>query len=194
MRTFVLDETGKNRSTLEGGQDGMAEKEGAIEVACEIETLADDSASMLGRDECLALLSSVDVGRVVYTDGALPAVTPVNFVLNDERVVIRTAVGSRLARRLPGSIVAFEADELDRLARSGWSVVATGHCQRVTDPARLEVIERLALAPWVGGSRSVVLEITATLVTGRRIVPTASAEPGCPPLSKEHAEAAARYR
>ena len=39
MRTFVLDETGKNRSTLEGGQDGMAEKEGAIEVACEIEGL-----------------------------------------------------------------------------------------------------------------------------------------------------------
>ena len=53
---------------------------------------------VLSRTECLRLLASAKVGRVVYTDGALPAVTPVNFALDGTVVVFPTATGSRLAR------------------------------------------------------------------------------------------------
>ncbi|MFI5960090.1 pyridoxamine 5'-phosphate oxidase family protein [Cryptosporangium sp. NPDC051539] len=52
----------------------------------------------LGRDECLALLSSVPVGQVVFTYRALPDVLPVNFRVDGESVVIRVAAGSRLGR------------------------------------------------------------------------------------------------
>ena len=125
----------------------------------------------LNEADCRRLLRSGDVGRVVYTDGALPAVTPVNYVFDDDGVVLRTASGSRLAVKLPGSIVAFEVDELDRGARSGWSVVVTGPCHVVTDPERIVQISLLTLVPWVSSARSELLEITAGLLTGRRIVP-----------------------
>ncbi len=123
----------------------------------------------LSRRECFALLQASDVGRVVYTDGALPAVTPVNFVLDRDRIVLRTATTGQLAQKLPGAIVAFEVDQLERAARSGWSVVLTGPCERVTEPARLAEVDHLPLEPWVAGEMPVVLEISAAVVTGRRV-------------------------
>jgi nitroimidazol reductase NimA-like FMN-containing flavoprotein (pyridoxamine 5'-phosphate oxidase superfamily) len=36
---------------------------------------------VLGRQLCLALLETVQVGRLVFTEDALPAVQPVNFRL-----------------------------------------------------------------------------------------------------------------
>ena len=44
---------------------------------------SDGSAlTQLPRDECLKLMASVPVGRVIYTRRALPAVELVNFVLD----------------------------------------------------------------------------------------------------------------
>ncbi len=40
--------------------------------------------------ECLRLLASAQIGRIVYSDQALPAVQPVDFVVDDEAVVVRT--------------------------------------------------------------------------------------------------------
>ena len=37
---------------------------------------------ILDREDCLGLLASVPLGRVVFTDRALPAIQPVNFVLD----------------------------------------------------------------------------------------------------------------
>lgn len=123
----------------------------------------------LSTADSLRLLSSHEVGRVVYTDGGLPAVTPVNYAYDDGHVVIRTAEVSRLARKVPRTIVAFEVDEVDRLARSGWSIVVTGPCEIVTDEAKLAHIATLGLDPWLAGERNLVLQIAATIVTGYEI-------------------------
>src|SRR3954454_19284755 len=58
-----------------------------------------DSAGLevLSNEECIRLLSRVPVGRIVYTDRALPAVQPVTFVVDGWSIVIRTASRSRLA-------------------------------------------------------------------------------------------------
>jgi uncharacterized protein len=142
-----------------------------------IESSVDPELIQLSSEECLQLLHTCEVGRVVYTDGALPAVTPVNYAFDDGRVVIRTASDSRLAAKLPGSIVAFEIDELDRRARSGWSVVVTGPGELVTDAERLIQVSRLPLVIWAPGDRQVVLEIAAVRLTGRRILPGNPADP-----------------
>jgi uncharacterized protein len=47
--------------------------------------------AQLAQDEALALPGTQEVGRLVYTRPALPAVTPVNFVLRDGAVWIWTA-------------------------------------------------------------------------------------------------------
>lgn len=118
--------------------------------------------------ESVQLLASTPVGRVVFTERALPAVLPVTFIVDEETVVLRTARGSRLARAAVGGVLAFEADELHPANRTGWSVVVTGQAWVEDD---VEEVERLAalLEPWVPGIKDVFIRIPLTVVTGRRI-------------------------
>lgn len=121
----------------------------------------------LSRSRCLALLASVPVGRVVYTDAGLPAVRPVNFVLHHDEIVIRTEAGSRLAGATDGAIVAFEVDEIDADRHGGWSVVVTGHASNVRDKDELRALERLPLHSWAPGRKDHFIRIHPDLVSGR---------------------------
>lgn len=47
---------------------------------------------VLDRDQCMALLATATLGRVGLSAGALPTVLPVNFLLQDDRILDRTAV------------------------------------------------------------------------------------------------------
>nr|BFE79301.1 hypothetical protein GCM10020093_019020 [Planobispora longispora] len=71
---------------------------------------------VLSRAECLELLASVPIGRIVFTDRALPAIQPVNYVLDGNRLVIRATAGSKLALAVRDTIVALEADAFDQAA------------------------------------------------------------------------------
>ncbi|MEV4399798.1 pyridoxamine 5'-phosphate oxidase family protein [Nonomuraea sp. NPDC049607] len=68
---------------------------------------------VLSEEECFLLLSSVPIGRIVFTDRALPAVQPVNFCLDGRSIVIRAVTGSKLAAATRRAVVAFEADDFD---------------------------------------------------------------------------------
>ncbi|MFI7106130.1 pyridoxamine 5'-phosphate oxidase family protein [Nonomuraea sp. NPDC050227] len=124
---------------------------------------------VLSREECLRLLSSTPIGRIVFTDRALPAVQPVNFCLDGERVVVRTSIGSKLAAATRQAVVAFEADEFDPAMRTGWSVTAVGHARAVTDPAETARLAALPLSPWAPGSRDHYIVVDAEQLSGRRI-------------------------
>ncbi|GGS61802.1 hypothetical protein GCM10010206_24950 [Streptomyces cinerochromogenes] len=124
----------------------------------------------LDRRACLRLLGGVPVGRVVYTQQALPAVLPVNFRLDtDSSVVLRTAAGSELVRAVDGAVVAFEADEFDAVTHSGWSVVVTGRAALVTDPAEHERLARYGPDSWMPVGDGVFVRIESDMVTGRRL-------------------------
>ncbi len=98
---------------------------------------ANDGFRELERQECLRLLAKVPLGRIVHTRGALPAVLPVNFGLDhDGSVLLRTSAASELVRAIDGSVVAFEADEVDAATHSGWSVVVTGEADGGDRPRR----------------------------------------------------------
>ncbi|MGE5292055.1 MAG: pyridoxamine 5'-phosphate oxidase family protein [Micromonosporaceae bacterium] len=127
------------------------------------------SLAPLTREECLTLLATVPIGRLVFTRRALPAIHPVNFVLDGANVIVRTGAGSKLAAAVNHSVVAFEADELDFEARTGWSVTVIGHSRQVTDAAELSRLRALPLASWAPGPRDHIICIKAELVTGRRL-------------------------
>jgi uncharacterized protein len=123
----------------------------------------------LPRHECLALLRGQSLGRVAYTDHALPAITPVNYALDGDTIVFRTALGSRLAEGTRDAVVAFEVDEADAITHEGWSVVVVGVASEVSRASEtLRAIE-LTLTPWAGGERNRFVRITPTFVTGRRL-------------------------
>ncbi|MGZ4596527.1 MAG: pyridoxamine 5'-phosphate oxidase family protein [Actinomycetes bacterium] len=123
----------------------------------------------LSSRDCAALLQRGQVGRVVFTVGALPAVVPVTYAVRGETILMRTAADTRLAEAANGQVLAFEIDELDPLTRTGWSIVVTGVAALVTDPAERARVNGV-VAPWAPGHNDVFIQLPATVVTGRRIV------------------------
>ncbi|MFF3754658.1 pyridoxamine 5'-phosphate oxidase family protein [Streptomyces sp. NPDC002018] len=129
----------------------------------------------LDRGEALRLLRSVSLGRIVFTRQALPAVRPVNHLLDGEDIIIRLGDGAALASLTdpadgrPGAVVAYEADAIDPERHLGWSVVVTGYARVVEDPADLRRYESL-LRPWVSRAMTDALRIRPELVTGFRLV------------------------
>jgi len=124
---------------------------------------------VLDQRECLRLLASVPVGRVAFTDRALPAIQPVNFVLDGSDVILRTGVGSKLGLAIRRAVVAFEADDFDPETHGGWSVTLLGEARAVTDPAEIERLARLPLPAWAPGPRETYIRIAGRYVSGRRI-------------------------
>jgi hypothetical protein len=124
----------------------------------------------IGPEECLQLLRSHTVGRVVYTDNALPAITPVTYAMDGHHIYFRTAEGSRLAAATRDAVVAFEVDDIDRSMRCGWSVVVTGVASDVVGSALVRA-SQLQLVPWVDGERYHYVRITPGVLTGRRVRP-----------------------
>src|SRR5204862_3605308 len=58
-------------------------------------------------EECLELVRRATIGRLAIHSGALPTIVPVNFVLTEEGIVIRTAPGSKLDNAVEHAVVAF---------------------------------------------------------------------------------------
>ncbi|WP_433192573.1 pyridoxamine 5'-phosphate oxidase family protein [Nocardia sp. CA-107356] len=127
----------------------------------------------LDRATALELLATVPVGRVVFSRNALPAIRPVNHIVEEDGlVIVRTRLASRLTSAVhanSGVVVAYQADEIDPHLRTGWSVVVTGLARTITDPTRIARYERL-LHSWADGIMDTVIEIEPALVSGIRLV------------------------
>ncbi|WUD70120.1 pyridoxamine 5'-phosphate oxidase family protein [Nocardia sp. NBC_00508] len=121
----------------------------------------------------MRLLASAPIGRVVFTRNALPAIRPVNHLVDEHGVIImRTRLSSGLTTAVRGNspvVVAYEADEIDPVRRLGWSVVVVGLAHTVTDPARAAHYEQL-LRPWVDSVTDAVIAIEPDIVTGIRLI------------------------
>ncbi|MFF2331640.1 MULTISPECIES: pyridoxamine 5'-phosphate oxidase family protein [unclassified Streptomyces] len=127
----------------------------------------------LTEDQALSLLGGVSLGRIVFTRRALPAIRPVNHLLDRGRIVVRTHQDSDLFAQARchgdrGVVVAYQADEIDPLTHRGWSVVATGYCRPVTDPDALMRYQRL-IRPWSDRVMDCAVHIRPHLVTGIRL-------------------------
>ncbi|MCQ9181538.1 pyridoxamine 5'-phosphate oxidase family protein [Streptomyces sp. IBSBF 2953] len=123
--------------------------------------------------EALRLLGGVSLGRIVFTRQALPTIRPVNHVLVDGDIVIRTHGDAALTRYTghaggEGAVVAYEADDIDPVTHGGWSVVVTGYARLVTDPRELARYQAL-LRPWSTQRMDHAVRIRPDLVTGLRV-------------------------
>ena len=125
--------------------------------------------TQLTRDECLHLMTSVPVGRIIYTRQALPAVELVNFAVDDGDIIIRTDRSGKLAAATREAVVAFEADRLDVGCHAGWSVTVIGQSREVTDPDEIGRLERMGLSSWAPGERDHYIRISPGILNGRRL-------------------------
>jgi hypothetical protein len=132
-----------------------------------------NGAKRLSDAEAIRLLASVSYGRVIFTIKSLPAIRPVNHLLDEGRIIIRTRLTSAISaavRSSDGAVVAYEADSIDPQTRTGWSVVVTGRAYTLTDPDQVLRYEQL-LHPWINHADTVVA-IEPEIITGLRIIAT----------------------
>jgi uncharacterized protein len=140
-------------------------------------TAATDGAAIvelaeLDKAECLRLLAGHEIGRVVFTDAALPAAQPVTYVLDDEEIVFRTSGGGKLAAATRNAVVAFQVDRIDTDTRTGWTVLGVGQAYEVVVPDRLaELAERMP-TPWAPNRTAHTIAIPLQRLSGRRLVVT----------------------
>lgn len=123
----------------------------------------------LSRDECLRLLKTRHVGRFAYVARAeTPDVVPVNYTVDQRgRILLRSGPGPKLLAAQRHAQIAFEVDDIDEKARSGWSVVVAGCAEMI--PERLSAQSSAPTRPWAAGPRRTVIRITPSRVEGRRL-------------------------
>lgn len=133
--------------------------------------LVENGLELLAEDESLALVRGHQIGRVGVSVGALPAIFPVNYVVIDDDIVFRTAPGTKLDAATRGEVVAFEVDDYDLEAKSGWSVMLVGVAEEVHDVELAFRVVDAELTPWADGDRSHIIRIRPTFISGRRVLP-----------------------
>jgi uncharacterized protein len=133
--------------------------------------MSNKRVEILTTAECRELLDRHHFGRLGFMDavGVLPAIIPVNYLLDEDKVVIRTDAGSKLNAALRGAPVAFEVDSVDETYEIGWSVVVRGRAEEVTDEDKLAELRQTPLLAWHPGPNPRYVRINASQVSGRRI-------------------------
>ncbi len=122
----------------------------------------------LGRDECLELLGTATIGRVVLSVHCIPVAVPVNLSVIDGNALFTTDVGSKLRAAVLGQVVSVEADDVDRTYHTGWSVLLTGVAQIVSDPETIRQTRRAHQA-WAPGAHPFLVKVPSTVISGRRL-------------------------
>ena len=129
----------------------------------------------LDEAECLRLIASGGIGRIGFSGRYGPTVMPVNYQLYEGTIVFRTAQDSATDEDLRTGIanaeykVAFEIDDFDSAARTGWSVLIQGSAHHVESEDERASVAGVGAEPWAGGDRELFLRITPTRITGRRV-------------------------
>lgn len=134
----------------------------------------------LSRDDCLGLLSSASIGRIVFTHLALPAVRPVPHLVDGARIIIRAELGSAITAAVGvegGTVVAYEADGIHPGEYLGWSVTVVGRASPLADERECARY-RQALQPWVTGAKDDIIAIRTDMVDGFRLVQDTGQEAG----------------
>ncbi|MFH7597892.1 pyridoxamine 5'-phosphate oxidase family protein [Streptomyces racemochromogenes] len=131
----------------------------------------DTALAALDEEECRMLLGTHGVGRIAVFTPEGPAVLPVNYmVVAGTAIAFRTAAET-LAARAAGTEIAFEIDNIDDVTAGGWSVLAVGELQAVTDPQEIRHLTTTARShPWAGGPRTHWMKLAPLRLTGRRVV------------------------
>ncbi|MHA7282844.1 pyridoxamine 5'-phosphate oxidase family protein [Arthrobacter sp. TMS2-4] len=125
---------------------------------------------ILPAHECWRLLRNAPFGRLALCVQGIPAIFPVNFVVEHGTIVFRTSEGtkSRFSEKAP---VALEADGfLDDGARV-WSVIVHGQAATINRTSELMDTVTLPLHPWEMGRKDRFMRLVPETVTGRSFAP-----------------------
>ena len=119
--------------------------------------------------ECRRLLPTAAIGRIAFTDAAMPVIRPAAFTLGGDDVFIPTGRSSKMAAGSRGAVLAFEVDDYDLVERTGWNVTVIGPSRLISDSGQVAVLDALGAQPWVPATTHCYIALHMAVVRGRRI-------------------------
>ena len=126
--------------------------------------MTDQPTTELSADECWQMLREQEFGRLAFRLVDEVHITPINYAVDHDTLLFRTAGGNKLLSVAMGSEVAFEIDRYDD--EHARSVVVRGTA-RILPEDEEHRADNVPLRPWVGTPKYNVVEIHPTAVTGR---------------------------
>ncbi|MCZ2860508.1 pyridoxamine 5'-phosphate oxidase family protein [Blastococcus sp. VKM Ac-2987] len=129
----------------------------------------DRIVDVLDEAECRRLLGTAGIGRLGFTDGALPAIVPVSFALHDGSVLIPGRLGNRIVDAVRRTVVVLGVDAYDGETRTGWGVTVVGPSRVVSDPAHVLAHDRLGLLSPPSGPGRCYIAVQIGLLSGWRM-------------------------
>ena len=122
--------------------------------------------SELNDKDIWSLLASTPLGRLAVAAGGEIDIFPVNYVVDGQTLLFRTAEGTKLVELTVRDQVAFEIDGVTD--HDAWSVVVKGTAAMLEHRSEIDHADSLPLSPWIPTFKYVYVRITPTGLSGRR--------------------------
>lgn len=129
----------------------------------------------LDEPECMELLSTAKIGRLVYNSRYGPVAVPSEYKIHEGSIVFRTYRTTFTEEDLRTGIayaeykVVVEVDQTDPEARAGWVVLVRGAAHHIdTEPERAAIAD-LGLESWVEGEPEHFIRVNPTQISGQRL-------------------------
>lgn len=116
-------------------------------------------------EECWELLRSEEFGRLAFHLAEQVHITPINYAVDGDTLLFRTAEGSKLLAVVMNPDIAFEIDSYTE--DTAKSVILRGTARQL-DELEEHRAENVPLRPWVPTLKYNVVEIRPTEISGRR--------------------------
>ena len=120
-------------------------------------------------EESWRLATDTQISRIGWTGPRGPVVLPVNHVVHEESLWIRTSAHSSMAEQVDESAVALLVDKLDPDTHVGWSVQFKGRAEILYHEDQIPETVK-SLQSWPAGPRPLWVRLRPKEVTGRRLV------------------------
>lgn len=126
--------------------------------------MTDEVVTQLSQEDCWHMLREEEFGRLAFRLVDEVHITPINYAVDHDTLLFRTAAGNKLLSVAMDSEVAFEIDRYDDTSAS--SVVVRGSA-RILPEDEAHRAETVPLRTWVGTPKYNVVEIHPREITGR---------------------------
>lgn len=121
--------------------------------------------TVLTEAESWKLLATTALGRLAVSVADRPEIFPVNYYVDHDSILIRTAQGTKLLSLTINEHVAFESDGYTE--SDAWSVVARGTAVALESQDEIMVADSLPFKPWVPTLKYIYVRISPTEISGR---------------------------
>ena len=122
----------------------------------------------MSTQECWEVLDRERFGRLAVAVQGEPDIFPINFLVDNGTLLMRTAAGTKLTELVINAAVAVEADGRD--GDEAWSVIVKGLARMVDSFSETYADDGKELETWLPSDKPIYVEITARSMSGRRFL------------------------